>query len=384
MPDAVQRSVLMLVAGARGAIGSTLSVAAALLARRPELVRPYLTTSGRFPVLGEGVAVAGWDMSLRSLPESLRVHGVVPETLWGSLVDDLEGVAVRPAPGPGGVLGRQVEQIAADIQALREAHPTAAPVLVDLLPSCPSHRLDPRASLDELLAAPAASASPDLAYALAALRCGVPVVNFTPNAVALPAVVAAAEAAGLPLAGRDGKTGQTYFKVVLASALKARQLYVDGWYSLNILGNADGANLMDPACAAGKLANKTQLLDEVLGYRVGERYDQASHKVHIDYYPPRGDAKEAWDVIDFQGLFGLPMSIRVNLQGRDSILAAPMAMDLARWMAAARRAGLGGLRPELAFFFKKPEGPQAPVTFQAQLARLEAFGARIDEALRAL
>jgi myo-inositol-1-phosphate synthase len=110
---------------------------------------------------------------------------------------------------------------------------------------------------------------------------------------------------------------------------------------------------------------------------VGERYGRGSHKVHIDFYPPRGDAKEAWDVIDLQGLFGLPMSIRVNLQGRDSILAAPMAIDLARWAAAAREAGLGGARPELAFFFKKPEGEGAPVTFQDQLARLEAFGDRL-------
>lgn len=377
MPEAAQRPLLLLVAGAKGAIGSTLAVAASLLHRRPELVRPYLTTAGRFPRLGEALTVAGWDVAASSLPESLRRHGVVPEPLWEDLADDLTRLDVRTAPAGGESLGRQAERLAADIRDFVQAHPGAAPVLVDLLPSCPEHRVPADASLEDLMAAPAASAAPDLAYALAAVRCGVPVVNFTPNCVALPAVAAAAEAAGIPLAGRDGKSGQTYFKVVLASAFKARRLYVDGWYSLNILGNADGANLMDPACAAGKLANKTQLLDDVLGYRVGERYGRGSHKVHIDFYPPRGDAKEAWDVIDLQGLFGLPMSIRVNLQGRDSILAAPMAIDLARWAAAAREAGLGGARPELAFFFKKPEGDGAPVTFQDQLARLEAFGDRL-------
>jgi myo-inositol-1-phosphate synthase len=150
---------------------------------------------------------------------------------------------------------------------------------------------------------------------------------------------------------------------------------VDGWYSLNILGNADGRNLMDPACARGKLANKTELLDEVLGYRVGEAYGESAHKVHIDYYPPRGDAKEAWDVIDIKGLFGLPMSIRVNLQGRDSILAAPMVLDLARWVILLQAAGRGGAIPELGFFFKKPEGERAGATFEDQLYQLNELEA---------
>jgi len=134
--------------------------------------------------------------------------------------------------------------------------------------------------------------------------------------------------------------------------------------------------LMDPDCARGKLANKTELLDDVLGYRVGEAYGESTHKVHIDYYPPRGDAKEAWDVIDIKGLFGLPMSIRVNLQGRDSILAAPMALDLARWVVLLQAVGRGGHVPELGFFFKKPEGEDTAATYEDQLRDLkdlEAF-----------
>jgi myo-inositol-1-phosphate synthase len=168
---------------------------------------------------------------------------------------------------------------------------------------------------------------------------------------------------------------------VLASALKARQLFVDGWYSLNILGNADGANLMVPERAAGKLANKTNLLDDVLGYAVGERYGQPTHKVHIDYYPPRGDAKEAWDVIDFRGLFDLPMSLRIDLQGRDSILAAPMVIDLARWMFMLQLAGRRGLVPELAFFFKHPLGANVLRTFQDQLAALDQLEAEVMSAV---
>ena len=174
------------------------------------------------------------------------------------------------------------------------------------------------------------------------------------------------------------KTGQTYFKVVLASALKARGLYVDGWYSLNILGNADGLNLMDPDNACGKLNNKTRLLDDILGYPVGEHYGRSTHKVTIDYYPPRGDAKEAWDVIDVKGVFGMPMSLRLNLQGRDSILAAPMALDLARWAAALQVAGIAGPVADLGFYFKKPVGDDAPLTFEDQLGALDRLEARIN------
>lgn len=184
---------------------------------------------------------------------------------------------------------------------------------------------------------------------------------------------------GVPIAGRDGKTGQTYLKVVLASALKARNLLVDGWYSLNILGNDDGANLMNPDKAASKLRNKTDILDEILGYSVGEKYSSPSHKVHIDFYPPRGDAKEAWDAIDFKGLFGLPMSIRLNLQGRDSILATPLVLDLARWAAVLQAAGRVGPVPELAFYFKKAVGDSPPLTFEDQLTSLNRLERECDE-----
>jgi len=220
-------------------------------------------------------------------------------------------------------------------------------------------------------------------YVLAAVEAGIPVANFTPNTVEIPAVAAAAEKRGVPVAGRDGKTGQTYFKVVLASALRARGLFVNGWYSLNILGNADGENLMDPEHAACKLENKTDVLEEVLGYSPGMKpYGRSAHKVHIDYYPPRGDAKEAWDVIDFESIFGLSMSLRLNLQGRDSILAVPLVLDLARWLSAARAAGRGGLVPELAFYFKKAAGEGAAAGFSDQLAGLDQFEKLLNARLK--
>jgi myo-inositol-1-phosphate synthase len=264
-----------------------------------------------------------------------------------------------------------VVRLSKDIGEFRRLHPENQPVFINLLPACELPDLGTSHSLERLYADAGAAAFPDLAYTLSAILSGLPVVNFTPNPVELPLLVQEAMKAGVPLCGRDGKTGQTYLKVVLASALRARNLRVDGWYSLNLLGNEDGKNLADPRKAAGKLANKTEVLDEILGYPVGERYGVSSHKVVIDYYPPRGDAKEAWDVIDFAGLFGLPMSLRLNLQARDSILAAPLVIDLAWWMASLQAAGRSGLVPELGFYFKKPLGPNPPITFQDQLAQLD-------------
>lgn len=379
------RSLLLLVAGIKGAIGSTLAVAASALRANDVSAAGFLTTRDKFtdilPV--DALYVAGWDNRDDDLADCARGCSVLPPTVMQAHAAALADVPVLKAPN-GQALDRQVEQLEADIESLKSQFPGSRPVLVNLLPAAPG--IDPGRATDlaSLNQCVTPEKLPDLAYVLAAIRRGVPVINFTPNSVELDPVVALAEETGIPLVGRDGKTGQTYFKVVLASALKARNLYVDGWYSLNILGNADGRNLMVPERAAGKLANKTNLLDEVLGYPVGERYGQPTHKVQIDYYPPRGDAKEAWDVIDFLGMFDLPMSLRIDLQGRDSILAAPMAIDLARWMFMLQLAGRRGLVPELAFFFKHPLGENAARTFQDQLAALDQLESEIISAGRSV
>jgi myo-inositol-1-phosphate synthase len=377
------RSLLLLVAGIKGAIGSTLAVAASALRANDVSAASSLTTRDKFtdilPV--DALYVAGWDNRDEDLADCARGCNVLPPTVMQAHGAALADVPVLKAPN-GQALDRQVEQLEADIESLKSQFPGSRPVLVNLLPAAPGIDPDRATDLASLNQCVTPENLPDLAYVLAAIRSNVPVVNFTPNSVELDPVVALAEEAGVPLVGRDGKTGQTYFKVVLASALKARNLYVDGWYSMNILGNADGANLMVPERASGKLANKTNLLDEVLGYPVGERYGQPTHKVHIDYYPPRGDAKEAWDAIDFLGMFDLPMSLRVDLQGRDSILAAPMAIDLARWMFMLQLAGHRGLVPELAFFFKHPLGENAARTFQDQLAALDQLESEIIHKLQ--
>ncbi len=373
--------LLLMVAGAKGAIGTTLATAVAAMQTNPQLVLPGLTTGDRFPILGDvsAVAMAGWDTSEEDIGTAIARHGVLPERMWRPHESRLREMALFPAPSRIQRMADQVSHIQADLQRCRDRFPQARPVLVNLLPAaCDVADPDHYAHLDALMAENAASVLPDLAYVAAAIDAGIPVVNFTPNTVELPVLCDLAVSKGVPIAGRDGKTGQTYFKVVLASALKARGLYVDGWYSLNILGNADGLNLMDPDHACGKLNNKTRLLDDILGYPVGERYGRSSHKVHIDYYPPRGDAKEAWDVIDITGIFGMPMSLRLNLQGRDSILAAPMALDLARWAAALQGAGIAGPVADLGFYFKKPVGDDAPLTFEDQLATLRSLADQIE------
>ncbi|MDD5170021.1 MAG: inositol-3-phosphate synthase [Syntrophales bacterium] len=364
--------ILLLVAGAKGAVASTVAAAVIAMRHDPKLILTSMTTADKFPYLGDARAmrIAGWDPSPRSLTESINIHGVLPDTLWRPYERELTDIAIVEPPGKESDLKIQIKNIVEAINLFKKYNTDCLPVLINLLPAADCPDLSRCRSLSELSAMPISELIPDIAYVIAAIYCGIPIINFSPNEVEIPTIIEEAASKRVPMCGRDGKTGQTYLKVVLASALKARSLYIDGWYSVNILGNADGANLNNPEKAKGKLQNKTQLLDNILGYHVGERYNDVSHKVHIDYYPPRGDAKEAWDVIDFLGLFGLPMSLRLNLQGRDSILAAPMVLDLTRWMIALQKAGISGPVPELGFFFKRPVGDSAPVTFNEQMDSL--------------
>jgi myo-inositol-1-phosphate synthase len=363
------KSLLILAAGAKGAIGSTLAASIAALRHDSGKILPYLTTADRFPRLfpPQAVNFAGWDVADIPMTSAVRRHGVLPESAWTGWADEIDRMPVLSAPPANADMASQADRILRDIRALSARFPESLPVFVNLLPSCGAASPDAWRTTTDIIRHVNPVVFPDMAYALGAVSAGIPVVNFTPNPIECAAVAQEAIKSGVPIAGCDGKTGQTFFKVVLASAFRARNLRVDGWYSLNILGNSDGKNLMNPERASGKLANKTQLLDDILGYPVGGRYGESAHKVLIDYYPPRGDAKEAWDVIDLNGIFDMPMSLRINLQGRDSILAAPLVLDLARWMAALSLSGRRGLIPELGFYFKKPMGDSPPVTFQEQL-----------------
>lgn len=190
--------------------------------------------------------------------------------------------------------------------------------------------------------------SPAMKYLYLACKMGIPHCNFTPSLSKIPALERLAETRMVPIAGEDGKTGQTLLKTVLAPAFAIRQLKVDGWYSTNILGNNDGLVLNDPGSNKAKVNSKQGVLDNMLGYAV------PNHQVHIHYYPPRGDAKEAWDNIDVAGFLGERMQIKVNFLCKDSILAAPLVIDLVRLLDFAKRQGARGIQRQLSLFFKAP------------------------------
>ena len=201
--------------------------------------------------------------------------------------------------------------------------------------------------------------APSMLYAWACIMEGVPYNNGAPNlAVDTPALLALAEREGVPVSGKDFKTGQTWMKTVIAPALKARMLGLAGWYSTNILGNRDGEVLDDPASFKTKEASKLSVLHTILQPEVyPELYDGFSHVVRINYYPPRGDNKEGWDNIDIVGWMGYPMQIKVNFLCRDSILAAPIVLDLALFSDLAHRAGMKGIQEWLSFYYKSPMAP---------------------------
>jgi len=198
--------------------------------------------------------------------------------------------------------------------------------------------------------------APSMLYAYAAISEGVPFANGAPNlTVDIPALENYAKSKNVPIGGKDFKTGQTLMKTVLAPAFKARMLGLNGWFSTNILGNRDGEVLDDPGSFKTKEESKLGALEFILQPRIyPELYDKFYHKVRINYYPPRGDNKEGWDNIDIFGWLGYPMQIKVDFLCRDSILAAPIVLDLALFMDLAQRAGMRGIQEWLSFYFKSP------------------------------
>jgi myo-inositol-1-phosphate synthase len=198
--------------------------------------------------------------------------------------------------------------------------------------------------------------SPSMIYAYAAITLGIPFANGAPNlTVDIPALIELAAKRRVPLAGKDFKTGQTLMKTVIAPALKARMLGLQGWFSTNILGNRDGEVLDDPDSFRSKEVSKSGVLNTILQPELyPDLYGDFYHKVRIEFYPPRGDAKEGWDNIDIVGWLGQPMQIKVNFLCRDSILAAPIVLDLILFLDLAQRAGLSGIQEWLSFYFKSP------------------------------
>ena len=198
--------------------------------------------------------------------------------------------------------------------------------------------------------------APSMIYAWAALQEGVPFANGAPNLTTdIPALYELAADKKVPLSGKDFKTGQTFMKTIIAPGLKARLLGLRGWFSTNILGNRDGEVLDDPASFKTKEESKLSVLEYILQPdKHPELYKDFYHKVRINYYPPRGDDKEGWDNIDIFGWMGYPMQIKIDFLCRDSILAAPIVLDLALFMDLAKRAEMSGIQEWLSFYFKSP------------------------------
>jgi myo-inositol-1-phosphate synthase len=256
------------------------------------------------------------------------------------------------------------EQVMDDIKAFKATHNCDRLVAV----WCGSTEVyrkptEVHSSLDKFEAALRAShddIAPSQIYAYACLKSGVPYANGAPNlSVDTPALLELARRQGLPVAGKDFKTGQTLMKTILAPGFKARMLGLSGWYSTNILGNRDGEVLDDPESFKSKEVTKLGVIDHILQPQLyPDLYGNISHVVRINYYPPRGDNKEGWDNIDIFGWLGYPMQIKVNFLCRDSILAAPIVLDLALFMDFAQRSGMSGIQEWLSFYWKSPMTPE--------------------------
>jgi myo-inositol-1-phosphate synthase len=256
------------------------------------------------------------------------------------------------------------EQLMEDIREVKRTTGASRAVMVwcgsteTYLEKSPVHQdLD---SFERGLKESSADIAPSMIYADAALKSGVPYANGAPNlTVDVPALTHLAYERGVPIGGKDFKTGQTLVKTILAPGLKARMLGLSGWFSSNILGNRDGEVLDDPGSFKTKEESKLSVLEYILQPELyPDLYGSFYHKVRIHYYPPRGDNKEGWDNIDIFGWLGYPMQIKVDFLCRDSILAAPLVLDLALFFDLSQRAGLKGIQEWLSFYFKSPMTPE--------------------------
>jgi len=384
------RRIGLAVVGLGGAVATTVAAGLDLLARGLA-GHDGLPLAGRDELAPYGsLVVGGWDVIGDDLAAAARAHGVLEPAQLAAASPAL--AALRPWPAAAdpafcrNVTGANVveaaghraatELIRGDLRRFAAERRLDATVVVNLAST--ERAVDRGApalatadAFEHGLDADDPAIGPAMLYAYAAIRERVPYVNFTPSVAAdVPALTKLAEIERVPIAGKDGKTGQTLLKTVLAPALRDRALRVDGWYSGNLLGNRDGLALDDPSSRESKVASKTSALDELLGYPVPD------HVVTITYYRPRGDAKEAWDSIDLTGFLGQRMQLKINFLCRDSILAAPLVIELARLLELAARRGEAGVQEQFGAFFKAPMtcgGGPAEHAFGAQQARLLAW-----------
>ncbi|GGZ33145.1 hypothetical protein GCM10010387_29080 [Streptomyces inusitatus] len=358
--------------GARGSVATTTIAGCAALTAGLHPPTGLLTETPPFahahlPAL-DSLVFGGHDTTDCPLPkraEALTAAGVLPHGLTPAIHTELTTAdrAIRPGgPQPGDTRTDEqlIQRFTADITDFREHHNLTRVVVINLAstePPPPPHTT---------------RLTPSSLYAAAALRTGSPYINFTPSTgLRTPALAHTATAPGAPPhAGRDGKTGQTLLRSVLAPMLTQRALTVRAWSGTNLLGGGDGAALADPAAAAAKNKGKERVLTDTLGHT-------PEGVVHIDEVPALGEWKTAWDHIAFDGFLGSRTILQTIWQGCDSALAAPLVLDLARLAARAQEAGLTGPLPQLGFYFKDPDG--GPASLHEQFTELLALARRLGE-----
>jgi myo-inositol-1-phosphate synthase len=365
--------VLAIRRGLAAPIGSLTQMGTVRLGKR---------TDGRSPLIKDFVPLAslddvvfgGWDIFEDNSYEAAKTAGVLEAVLLDKIRPELEAIKpmsavfdrryVKRLDGPNVKKGKNkrvlADELREDMRRFKEENKCDRLVMVwcgsteVYLTESPAHAT--LAAFEKALEANDDNIPSSMIYAYAAIKEGIPYANAAPNLSAdVPALMELADVTGSPLAGKDLKTGQTLIKTIIAPGLKARLLGVEGWYSTNILGNRDGEVLDDPESFKTKEESKKSVLDYILQPNLyPELYKDLCHVVRINYYPPRGDNKEGWDNIDIFGWLNYKMQLKVNFLCRDSILAAPIVLDVALFMDLAKRAGMDGIQEWLSFYFKSP------------------------------
>jgi len=382
----------VLVVGLNGAVSTTFLTG--VMAVRKDLAQPIgsLTqmgtirlgkrTDNRSPLIKKFIPLAdlddlvfgGWDIRNENCYDSAMYAGVLTKDHLDALKKELQALRpmkavfdqfyVKRLKGTHVKKGKNkfelMEQLRDDIREFKKTNKLDRCVVIwcgstEVFIS-PSDVHKNAKKFEEGMKKNHADIAPSMLYAYAALKEGVPFANGAPNlTVDIPVMMELAKEMNLPICGKDFKTGQTLLKTVLAPMLKARLIGLNGWFSSNILGNRDGEVLDDPDSFKTKEESKLSVLDGILQPDLyPQLYKEYYHKVRINYYPPRGDNKESWDNIDIFGWMGYPMQVKVNFLCRDSILAAPIVLDLVLFVDLAQRAGMKGIQEWLSFYFKSP------------------------------
>jgi myo-inositol-1-phosphate synthase len=355
-------------------IGSLTQMGTIRLGKRTENRSPRIKDFVPLANLGD-IVFGAWDIFSDNAYDAAMKAGVLEKDLVNSLAEELASLKpmkavfeqnyVKRITGENVKTGSNkmelAEQLIEEIAAFKSENNCERLVIVwaasteIYLEPCEIH--DSIEAFEKALYDNDERISPSMIYAYAAIKSGVPFANGAPNlTVDIPALTKLAEEMRVPICGKDFKTGQTLMKTILAPGLKSRMLGLEGWYSTNILGNRDGEVLDDPENFKTKEESKLSVLEHILQPEVyPDLYDGFSHVVRINYYPPRGDNKEGWDNIDIFGWLGYKMQIKIDFLCRDSILAAPLVLDLALFMDLAQRAGMRGVQEWLSFYFKAPQ-----------------------------